>query len=112
MLLPSQSPSPEGTLPTKLEERRRKGGDTARTTINNARIIDMAPTILHLLGLAIPDDMDGIPLEGLFDSEWYAGHPPRTTDKKASITRQGPRKLSEEEEKKLKDELQDLGYIQ
>ncbi len=94
------------------QNRESNGGDTTRTTIHNARIIDMAPTILHLLGLAIPEDMDGIPLDGLFDSEWYAGHPPRTTDKKGSVTRQGPRKLSEEEEKKLKDELQGLGYIQ
>lgn len=36
-------------------------------TIEDAHIVDIAPTILHILGMAIPDDMDGKPLTRLFD---------------------------------------------
>lgn len=35
--------------------------------INNARIYDIVPTILHMLGLHIPKDMDGRVLEGIFE---------------------------------------------
>jgi len=80
--------------------------------VEGARIIDLAPTILHAMGLDIPDDMDGIPLKGLFDPEWYNANPPRIT---SGPSKPGPattRKLSPEEEKKLKEELQGLGYIQ
>lgn len=38
------------------------------TEINNARIIDLAPTVLYLLGLPIPDDMDGRILREVFDN--------------------------------------------
>ena len=80
--------------------------------IEGARIIDLAPTILHAMGFDIPDDMDGVPLVGLFDPEWYNGNPPHIS---AGPSKPGPsttRRLSPEEEKKLKEELQGLGYIQ
>jgi len=37
--------------------------------LEGARIYDVAPTILHLLGLAVPDDMDGRVLEEIFREE-------------------------------------------
>ena len=36
-------------------------------TIENARIIDLAPTILHIMGVPIPKDMDGRVLKEIFD---------------------------------------------
>ena len=85
--------------------------------IEGARIIDLAPTILHAMGFEIPGDMDGVALEGLFDPEWFGANPPRIA---SSASQSGPsrpgsasgRKLSPEEEEKLKSELQGLGYIQ
>jgi predicted AlkP superfamily phosphohydrolase/phosphomutase len=41
--------------------------------IEGARLIDMAPTILRLMGQAAPDDMDGRVLEELFEPEFLAG---------------------------------------
>ena len=43
--------------------------------IEGARLIDMAPTILYLMGQPVPDDMDGRVLEELFEPEFVARHP-------------------------------------
>jgi predicted AlkP superfamily phosphohydrolase/phosphomutase len=37
-------------------------------------LIDLAPTILHLLGLPIPNDMDGRALEEILPSDWQANY--------------------------------------
>ena len=37
--------------------------------IEGARIFDIAPTILHMLGLRIPQDMDGRVLEEIYEEE-------------------------------------------
>jgi predicted AlkP superfamily phosphohydrolase/phosphomutase len=81
-------------------------------TIEGARIIDLAPTILHTLGLEIPDDMDGSVLKELFDPEWFSSNPPRISSDIGMKKNSSRRKLSKEEEDKLKDDLQGLGYIQ
>ena len=40
-------------------------------------ILDVAPLLFHLVGEAIPDDLDGeLPAE-LFSADWRAAHPPR-----------------------------------
>jgi predicted AlkP superfamily phosphohydrolase/phosphomutase len=46
--------------------------------VEGARLIDMAPTILHLMGQPAPDDMDGRVLEELFEPEFLARHPTQT----------------------------------
>jgi predicted AlkP superfamily phosphohydrolase/phosphomutase len=45
------------------------------TRIEGAGLIDMAPTILHLMGQPVPDDMDGRVLEELFEPEFLARRP-------------------------------------
>ncbi|HEY4271544.1 MAG TPA: alkaline phosphatase family protein [Candidatus Udaeobacter sp.] len=46
--------------------------------VEGARLIDMAPTILHLMGQPVPDDMDGRVLEELFEPEFIARQPIQT----------------------------------
>ena len=37
--------------------------------LENAKIYDIAPSILHILGLPVPEDMDGRVLEEIFDAD-------------------------------------------
>jgi hypothetical protein len=71
-----------------------------------AQLIDLAPTILHLMGLAVPTDMDGRVLtEALTDARTveYGG-----TSAGSAPATEG---YSEEEEAQVIERLQDLGYI-
>ncbi len=72
---------------------------------HDARLIDLAPTILHLMGLPVPRDMDGRVLsEALADTRTveYAG----TSEGQAATDG-----YSEEEEAQVIERLKDLGYI-
>jgi predicted AlkP superfamily phosphohydrolase/phosphomutase len=79
----------------------RTGGTTA-----NAHIQDLAPTILHLMELPVPDDMDGRVLtEALTTSrpvEW------RPT---SAEVEESEAKLSEEETAEVEERLRALGYL-
>ena len=71
-----------------------------------AQLIDLAPTILHLMGLPVPTDMDGRVLtEALADARTveYGG-----TSEASATTTEG---YSEEEEKEVIERLADLWYI-
>lgn len=47
----------------------------ARQALEGAQIIDLAPTILHLLGVPVPDDMDGQVLTEALKDEYLVRHP-------------------------------------
>lgn len=78
--------------------------------IEGAGLIDMAPTIFHLLGLPVPDDMDGKPIEDLLPPETRAKHPVETLHVTAEddLLADG---LSAEEEEDIRDKLKGLGYL-
>jgi predicted AlkP superfamily phosphohydrolase/phosphomutase len=84
----------------------------SKSEIAGARLIDMAPTILHLLGVAVPEDMDGRVLEEVFRPEFLAQHPVKAGA--ASGTSEGGREsgYTEEESAKVEERLQALGYIE
>jgi predicted AlkP superfamily phosphohydrolase/phosphomutase len=50
--------------------------------IDGARIADVTPTLMHAMGLPIPDDMDGGVLEGCFEQGWRRAHPVRFCEAK------------------------------
>jgi predicted AlkP superfamily phosphohydrolase/phosphomutase len=129
----STSPSfPEDTLKPAVEIRERKpstesewGGTHRRdgiviahgdsfkkgAEIRGARLIDMAPTILHLLGQPVPADMDGRVLEELFEPAFIAGNPVQVGVSEGSDGGQGGH-YSAEEAAIVEERLKALGYIE
>jgi len=80
--------------------------------LNGTRIVDLAPTILHLLEVPIPEDMDGKILRDTLDKKSEYG--------RRRILRQGSSQLedvtkkaySSDEEKKIGERLKALGYVE
>ncbi len=83
------------------------------SVIEGARIIDIAPTVLYLLGLPIPSDMDGHVLEDAFRPEYLAENPIGFAEapgevESASVDFAG---YSADEADKIAERLRNLGYI-
>lgn len=81
-----------------------------RKTIDGARIYDIAPTVLYLLDIPIPDDMDGKVLEDAISRDFLIKNPIKkgvaaTSEEGAS------RGFNLEETIAIKDRLKGLGYI-
>jgi hypothetical protein len=97
------SPDAEGVL--ALE-----GGPSRRTTLGWVSERDLAPTILHLLGLPRSDELDGKVLTDAFDPGFMKAHPVRRVPTYGSH-RRGP--LAETAfDKDVVEELRSLGYVQ
>ena len=74
--------------------------------IQNSRLEDLCPTLLHLLGHPVPEDMDGRVLTELFTStESVAVAPP-------SPTAETTEALSPEEQEMVFERLRALGYFE
>jgi hypothetical protein len=80
--------------------------------IENAHLIDLAPTLLHLFGVAVPEDMDGSVLVDAFRPEFLAEHPVKAGA--ASGTSGGDRSsgYTDEESAKVEERLKALGYLE
>ena len=85
------------------------GPGIARGKIVDADIVDSTPTILAMLGLRIPDDMEGRVIEGLFDPPIHYEF-----EKAAPVSGAGPADevYSDQELQKVTERLIDLGYLQ
>ena len=79
-------------------------------TLYGSTVLDIAPTMLHLLGASIPLDMDGKLLASIFESEWLRSHAPRyvEADTSFSVDRDLPTEASPD----ALEELKALGYIE
>jgi predicted AlkP superfamily phosphohydrolase/phosphomutase len=76
----------------------------------SAHIMDVAPTILHMMGLPIPEEMDGKVLVDLFVEEYLADHEViyaslQDNQRKERI------EYSAEEEALISERLKGLGYL-
>ena len=80
--------------------------------ISDARLIDLAPTILHLFGVSVPDDMDGRVLSEIFRPEFLASHPVQTGAATGTSWRDTESGYTEEESSKVEERLQALGYLE
>lgn len=80
----------------------------AETLGDRMEIIDLAPTILHLLGVPVPADMDGRVLTEILD-EPAGGLAERVTRQQVEPDTATP--LTADEEAQLMERLRDLGYL-
>ena len=79
--------------------------------LDNAEIIDLAPTILYLMNLPIPIDMDGKVLTNIFSSNYLRKHPVIFESSEKSFHNEKIPNYTSSEEDKVKKMLQGLGYI-
>jgi len=80
--------------------------------IEGAGIIDVAPTVLYALGMAIPSDMDGKTLNGLFEEVYTEQTTASYTDeRKVEDVASDEYGYSEEEEESVRLKLEALGYL-
>ncbi len=81
--------------------------------VQGLELIDIAPTVLYLMGMPIPEDVDGKVAEDIFLDEFSASH--STTYSKSSDGEFSDNDLqgySPEEEEKVAKTLRDMGYIE
>lgn len=77
--------------------------------LGRARIIDVAPSMLHLLGYAVPEDMDGEVLTEMIDEEYLRSHPVRSTT--ATNLERDIESFTEEDNDEVRERLKSLGYL-
>jgi len=80
--------------------------------IENAQLIDLAPTLLHLFGVAVPEDMDGRVLADAFRPEFLATHPVKAGAASGISESDRSTGYTEEESAKVEERLQALGYLE
>jgi predicted AlkP superfamily phosphohydrolase/phosphomutase len=80
--------------------------------IENAKLIDIAPTLLYLLGVPVPEDMDGKVLSSVFRPEFLAAHPLQTGDASGVSETNRTSGYTDEESAKVEERLRALGYLE
>lgn len=78
------------------------------STLSDASIMDVAPTMLYLRGDAVPEFMDGEVLSGTLRQELLEEHPPRRTRVDTPSTPSAP---SGREDEEVRERLEGLGYL-
>ena len=82
----------------------------ANQEIAGARIVDLAPTIYHLMGVAIPPDLDGRVLRQAFTDD-LAERPPVYEGVLERVESRPETGYTPQEEAALTEMLRDLGYV-
>ena len=80
--------------------------------VKGAQIIDIAPTALYLMGIPIPEDMDGRVLTDIFDEAYLADHPVQW--QRQSEVEEGQLSddaYSDAEADEVRRRLEELGYL-
>lgn len=117
---------PQGNTPLFINSDKRKSGTHRRegivlikgndikkdNKIDGAQIIDLAPTILHMMGIPVLDDMDGKVLEEIFENgSLKRNKVVYTKAESKNLESNEETVLSKADEEKIKERLRGLGYI-
>jgi len=76
--------------------------------LSGIRIVDLAPTILHLLGLPVPEDMDGQVQREVFDEGSEAARRDIRSDRSISVKHE----TLDADEEIVRERLRALGYLE
>ena len=88
-----------------------KGESVKRGDVTDrATLMDLTPTILHLLGCKVPKDMDGKVLTEIFEEEFVKQYPVEFTEP-AVGQKEERGEMSDEDQQKVLERLRSLGYI-
>lgn len=89
-------------------------GIRAGAQVGDLSIVDVAPLILHRLGLPVVDDMDGRLPEEVLEPAELAAHPPRTraAEPVADAAPAADLELDEDEQAGVLERLKALGYVE
>ncbi len=79
--------------------------------LQNLQITDVAPTMLYLLKVPIPGDMDGKVITEAFTPEYLRENQIRFTDIPSAGKKERRTSYSDKEEEALKESLKGLGYL-
>ncbi len=83
-----------------------------REELLGARLVDIAPTALHLMGLSVPSEMDGKVLLDALRSEWLSTHPVDISPQDLDTESGGSGKpYSPDEQTRVEESLRALGYL-
>lgn len=90
------------------------GGRFKRGARATASIVDLVPTILHLAGVPVPDDLDGRVLTEALTDEFLGAHPVthQQGEEFAAPADGADEGYSEDEARKIEEKLRGLGYIE
>ena len=77
----------------------------------DAHLIDLAPTVLHLMGARIPRDMDGSVLSQIFTEAFARSREVEWADGGEEPPEETPSEMSSEDEAAIMERLKGLGYI-
>jgi len=79
--------------------------------LDSPNIIDLAPTILGLMDVPIPSDMEGRVLETMLTEEFHAGHELVHVEADAAMAMGPTKEFSQDEAERVEEQLKDLGYL-
>ncbi len=80
--------------------------------LDGARITDVFPTVLALMGLEIPEDVDGRIPEAMFRDAFLQAHPIRRGPASGRTRRDSASRDRSDEEEEVLERLKSLGYLE
>ncbi len=80
-------------------------------TIEGARLMDVIPTLMYLLGEPVPEDMDGVVLTKAIDDEFVTKRPLVAGEADTQTAGSEDRTYATEDEELINKRLQELGYL-
>jgi len=91
------------------------GPDIRNCIINKSHIYDIAPTVLYLLDIPVPANMDGQVLTSIITEKFAGSHSMSTAGEiqggKSPVSADKAKGLTQDEQDMIKKQLEDLGYM-